>query len=247
MGILKLDKAKIYYEDIGMGDPIVFLHGSLSTCQDTFGKQISFFQSSYRCICPDLRCHGKSEYDSDDWNTELLARDTSDIINLLDLSRVRLIGHSMGGDIALTCAIRFPNQVASVTVISDGADVNDNINSYLGLLNPDIIDREKYKKFLSYMKCLYPEKWDDLIRQTIWNCSKYPSFTDEELEQISVPVLLIRGSNDKMVLDTEVERLCHLIPNTDYHLIENGDHFVHSRNETFNTVNKIIKQFLDNK
>lgn len=234
----------MYYEEHGQGNTIIFIHGSLSTGSETFRKQIPYFSRFYKCICLDLKCHGMSRSDSE-WTSPILADDIAEFMNKMNIRSAHLIGHSMGGDIAMYCAVKYPEKVSSVVLISDGVAVNEPVISYLETLHPDKINTSKYAKFISKMENLYGYKWKDFVKQTIHNCSTYPTFSDDELKSVNAPLLLIRGGKDSMVLDSEIKRLQKMIPNTEYRLIENGDHFLHIRNETCDTVNKFISQFLN--
>ncbi|MGN1085552.1 MAG: alpha/beta fold hydrolase [Porcipelethomonas sp.] len=246
MAYQKLQTTELYYEQYGTGEPIILIHGSLSSGNETFKKQIPFLKSSYRCICPDLRCHGKSKSLNPDWNTKLLSEDIIEFMNALNIPKAHLIGHSMGGDVAMYCAVNYPDRISSITMLSDGAMVNENINSYLEKLHPDKIDALKFAKFITKMQTSYGDNWKDLIIQTIWNCSIYPDFSDEELHSITAPVFLIRGGLDEMILDSEVTRLKTFLPHFQYLLIENGNHFLHSQKEIFEIVNQKIYTFLTN-
>ncbi|MBQ3265611.1 MAG: alpha/beta hydrolase [Ruminococcus sp.] len=239
-----LQETKIFYEEYGAGEPLIFIHGSLSTGNETFQKQIHYFESSFRCICPDLRCHGKSSGNSSQWDTKLLSEDIAEFMNKKSIISAHLIGHSMGGDVAMYCALNHPNRVSSVALISDGAAVNDRVTAYLERLRPDRIDHQRYAKLIDKLQNRYEEEWEDFIKRTIWNCSVYPVFSDEDLMRIAVPVLLIRGGQDEMVLDSEVDRLKQYLPDFQYHMIPNGNHFLHSQAENYCKVNQIIKAFL---
>ncbi|MBQ9868697.1 MAG: alpha/beta hydrolase [Ruminococcus sp.] len=244
MPFQKLQTADLYYETFGIGEPVIFIHGSLSNGNETFQKQIPFFQSSYRCISIDLRCHGKSKGDFTGLNTEILSEDIIEFMDMLGISKAHLVGHSMGGDVAMYCALNHPEKISSVVLISDGAAVNDHITAYLERLNPENIDYQHFSKLISKLRAVYGNQWTSFVKWTIWNCSTYPVFSDKDLKRIIAPVLLIRGGLDEMVLDSEVERLRKYLPNFQYYLIEHGNHFLHSQKENYCKVNHFISTFL---
>ena len=194
MPYVSLDNFNMYFDDCGKGEPIIFIHGSLSFGMETFKKQDHFFENDYRCICIDLRSHGKSKCEELTWNTESLSEDIIELMNKLHIEKAHLIGHSMGGDVAMYCAVKHSDRVKSVTAISTAGMVNRNISSYLEQLSPDVINEVKFAKFIEKMQDLYGEWWKKLVNHTIWNCNNYPRFLERELKQIRMPFFLIRGN-----------------------------------------------------
>ena len=246
MPFAKLNDFDMYYEEYGKGEPVIFIHGSLSCGTETFKKQLSFFSSAYRCICADLRGHGKSRYPSLNWNTESLSEDIIELMNILGMKKAHLIGHSMGGDIALYCAVNHPERIKSIISVSSAGMVNANITAYLKQLDPESIDTVKFAGFIEKMQKLYGGQWQNFIKHTIWNCSTYPQFSENQFRKIAIPFLLIYGENDNMVLNSEIEILKSNIPLFSYRLIPDGNHFIQNSKETWEKVNCIMLDFIKN-
>lgn len=90
------DKSRIYYTERGAGQPIVFIHGWSSTGEGSFRHLTERLEGTARCICFDLRGHGRSDtYHAD--AIHRLTEDLHDLIIALDLHDVILAGHSLGG------------------------------------------------------------------------------------------------------------------------------------------------------
>ena len=243
MPYIKLNNFDMYCEEAGTGEPIVFIHGSLSDSVETFRRQFPFFSKNYKCICVDLRSHGRSIYPQFDWNTENLADDVIALMNELDIEKAHFVGHSMGGDVAMYCGLKHPEKVRTITSICSAGMVNGNVTAYLEQLNPERIDKVKLAKFIDKMQSNYGELWKDMVKHIIWNCGNYPDFSENQLAQIKAPFLLIRGGRDNMVLDEEVELLRKNIPDFSYCLIEDGGHFLHGSIEFAEAVNQRIEGF----
>jgi pimeloyl-ACP methyl ester carboxylesterase len=98
----------------GMGDPaLVFLHGWCGD-REYWKHQLGVFGANYRVVAPDQAGHGESGKDRKTWNASSLAGDVEAIIKGLGLKRVILVGHSMGGPVALLAAKRMPGTVIAV-------------------------------------------------------------------------------------------------------------------------------------
>jgi len=104
----------IVYEVRGKGDTaLVFLHG---WCSDraSWKHQVDAFAGDYRVVAIDLGGHGESGKDRKKWTVLGLAGDVQAVVRELGLKRVILVGHSMGGPIALEVAKRMSGTVVAV-------------------------------------------------------------------------------------------------------------------------------------
>lgn len=248
MAYLQLKDTLLYYEEFGKGPPVILIHGSLSRGGPTFKRQIPSLQQNYRCICPDLRCHGKSICSRRDWTSQTLSEDIIALMDAMGIQTAHLIGHSMGGDVAMYCAVNSPERIRSIVSIGSAGMVNEEINAYLRRLDPDTIDRKQYRDFLDRMKQDHAEAnggdWEGFFRQTIQNCGMCPNFSDSVLKKLTMPFLLIRGDSDRMVLNHEVERLASLLPNFRCVSVPGG-HFAHMKEETADKIIDVLLDFLD--
>ena len=90
------DGVKIYYEDHGQGETLLFSHG-MNSSHLRIKNFIDDFKGDYRLVCYDHRGHGASERASINMNLQRLGRDLRELIEALELDDVTAIGHSMGG------------------------------------------------------------------------------------------------------------------------------------------------------
>lgn len=108
------DGLPIYCELRGQGDTaLVFIHGWCGT-HEYWKNQADEFASKYRIVTIDQAGHGQSGKDRKEWKVSDLARDVETVVKELGLKRVFLIGHSMGGPVALLAAKRMPGTVVAV-------------------------------------------------------------------------------------------------------------------------------------
>ena len=113
---LARDGVKLYYHEAGSGPPVVFLHGW--TCDRShFAAQVAHFSAAHRCIAVDLRGHGESDKPEQDYTIECFADDLAWMCGELGVARAVLVGHSMGGAVALALAARRPELCEALVML----------------------------------------------------------------------------------------------------------------------------------
>jgi len=108
-------RPRIAYEEVGSGDPVVFLHG-IGGNRANWRAQLAFFGRCYRAVAWDARGYG----DSDDYDGPFEFSEVSDdlrrLLDHLAVDRAHLVGLSMGGRILMDFAVRHPQRIASLTI-----------------------------------------------------------------------------------------------------------------------------------
>jgi pimeloyl-ACP methyl ester carboxylesterase len=108
------DGASIVGEVRGKGETaLVFLHG-WGGDREYWKNQVAVFAGDYRVVALDQAGHGESQTDRKESSVTPLARDVETVVKDLGLKRVILVGHSMGGPVALAAAKRLPGTVVAV-------------------------------------------------------------------------------------------------------------------------------------
>jgi pimeloyl-ACP methyl ester carboxylesterase len=129
--IASADGVPIRYHAEGSGEPaLVFVHG-WSCDRSHWAEQVTRFSADREVIALDLAGHGDSGRDRKDWTIESLGGDVRAVVAALGLRRVILIGHSMGGPVALAAASGMPERVAGVIGIDTFHDVERRIDPAL--------------------------------------------------------------------------------------------------------------------
>ena len=106
---------KLIHKVYGNGQPIIILHG-LFGLGDNWRTIARKLEDEYLCVVPDLRNHGRSPHD-DIMNWNVMAADVRELIDDLDLDEVILLGHSMGGKVAMQFATTYPERVDKLIVV----------------------------------------------------------------------------------------------------------------------------------
>ncbi len=111
------DGVTLRYVDAGSGDPpILFVHGW--TCNmTTFRDQIPFFAKNHRVVALDQRGHGESGKPDQDYTIPGFVDDVAWFINQVKLEKPVIVGHSMGGTIALNLVHKHPNLTSAAILI----------------------------------------------------------------------------------------------------------------------------------
>ena len=108
---------KLYYELHGAGKPLVLLHGGLGAIE-MFGPNLPALAKGRQVIAVDLQGHGRTADIDRPLSTELMADDIAALIKHLGLPRSDILGYSLGGGVALQTAIRHPDVVNKLVVVS---------------------------------------------------------------------------------------------------------------------------------
>jgi 3-oxoadipate enol-lactonase len=112
-----LDGFEAYYEDRGSGPPLVLVHG-LGASTRMWDRVAGPLSEQFRVVAYDLRGLGRSETPPPPYSLDQLVADLHGLLDALALGRVALAGHSLGGAIVLTYAIRHPDRVGALVGIA---------------------------------------------------------------------------------------------------------------------------------
>lgn len=108
------DGVRVAFEVHGSGSPaLVFVHG-WSCNRGYWAGQIAPFAKSFTVVAIDLAGHGDSGTDRKNWTIPAYGADVAAVVKKLDLKKVILIGHSMGGDVIPEAALLLPGRVVGM-------------------------------------------------------------------------------------------------------------------------------------
>jgi 3-oxoadipate enol-lactonase len=114
MGTLRVNGARVVVSDHGSGPPLVLVHGLGATAAGLWRKQLGPFAEDFRVIAYDLRGSGGSDVTPGPYTIEGLADDLAALVEALELGRIAVMGHSLGGSIALAYAAAHPDAVVGL-------------------------------------------------------------------------------------------------------------------------------------
>jgi pimeloyl-ACP methyl ester carboxylesterase len=103
----------------GSGPALLLLHGIGNNCQ-TWSGVIDRLAESYTVIAPDLLGHGNSDKPRGDYSIAAYANGMRDLLSVLDIEQATVVGHSLGGGIALQFAYQFPERCQRLALVGSG-------------------------------------------------------------------------------------------------------------------------------
>ena len=109
---------ELFFRELGTGKPLVILHG-LFGFSDNWQTHAKKFSDYYRVILVDLRNHGHSPW-SEEFSYQLMVNDLVELFNKLNLTDVILLGHSMGGKVAMHFAQAHSEFIEKLIVVDMG-------------------------------------------------------------------------------------------------------------------------------
>jgi pimeloyl-ACP methyl ester carboxylesterase len=116
---VELHGMQLHYVDAGHGPPIVFIHGLLGSHRD-WVAMLDGLSTHHRVLALDLFGHGASAKPMGDYSLSAHAASVRDLLDHLGIGAVTLVGHSLGGGIALQFAYLFPERVTRLVLVSSG-------------------------------------------------------------------------------------------------------------------------------
>ncbi|MFZ5898242.1 MAG: alpha/beta fold hydrolase [Bacillota bacterium] len=193
------EHSRIYYEDRGQGEPVVFLHNGFWSSK-TWDKIMPYLGEDYRIIAYDRYGFGRSAR-RQRIEPELLhngVEELAAVLEHLSLEKVHLCGHCLGGAIALLFASRYPDRVKSLVAESVGYFSNDvTIQKCEETFVPFERTSPKNQQFMRDVHGpeYGPELWELLRRQHVYIWDRGYNLEDA-LQKVPCPVLIISGDRD---------------------------------------------------
>lgn len=239
----------LYAKIEGSGSPLLILHGFLGMSDNwkTLGGQ--YAKAGFEVHMLDLRNHGRS-FHSDEFTYQAMVQDVLDYCEANNLETITLLGHSMGGKVAMLFAVTHPEKVAKL-IIADIApksyaphhdDIMAGLNAVDFSTKPDRSEvEEAMKPFVPdfgtrqfLMKNLYWKTPDQLaFRFNLAVFNEHMELIGEPLESHAVfekPTLFIRGANSNYIKDGDSELITAHFPKAVIETVANAGHWLHAEN-----------------
>jgi len=265
MPSVKVNQIDLHYQVQGKGPPLMLLAGLASDSQ-SWQPILEDLSRQYRVIMPDNRGVGRTTPQDVETSIQKITDDCIALIRHLKLSSVHLLGHSMGGFVALDCAIRHPEMVSKLVLAGTGPFASER-NKALFLdwvsdqesgMNPEHWFRNLF--YWIFSKHFFQDKKsvDEALRFAI----DYPypqshrAFKNQvealnefncksSLSEIQVKTLIICGKEDRLFPPEESFRALEVIPDSEISMIDNAAHSLHMEQPNVFAVQ--VLKFLENR
>lgn len=244
----------------GEGPPLVILHGIFGSGENwlTVSKQ---FMPHFEVYLVDQRNHGRSpHYES--FSYDILVEDLHDFSQSQGLEKFYLIGHSMGGKVAMKFAERYPDKLEKLVVVDIAPRYYSPHHQQImeGFQSVDLLRMKTRTEADEAMARIIPE-WD--VRQFLlknlyrddngnfaWRINlpvleKAVETIGEAfspLQKVAIPTLFVKGANSKYISDKDVSDINKLFKNSQLVTIENAGHWVQA--EQPEAFSKAVLSFL---
>lgn len=253
---------KLFYRKSGQGQPLIILHGLFGQSDNwnTLAKQ--FAEQYFEVYTVDLRNHGLSAH-TDEWNYQVMSDDILELINDTNLQNVILMGHSMGGKVAMQFAVNHPQLLDKLIIVDiapkyyppHNLDVLKALNAvdFHSVKNRKEVENvlSKYimdmgtKQFLLkniYWKNTGELDWRFNLKVITEQINKVGEATPNDMACYT-PTLFIRGEKSIYILDEDLNLIQHIFPNSKLETISNAGHWVHAEKpkEFFERVTNFVR------
>jgi pimeloyl-ACP methyl ester carboxylesterase len=206
-GYAPVNGIKMYYEVHGSGEPVVLLHGAFMTITNNWTGWIDELSRTRKVIAVEMQGHGRTADTKRDITYENLADDVAALLKELDIPRADLIGYSMGGTVAMQCAIRHPDKVRKVVVISSVFRRDGMVKEALDMFPKLTADAFKGSPIEVEYKKLSPtpDDFPKFVKRLLATASSGHDLGADKLKATTAPMFFIHGDADGIRLEHVAE------------------------------------------
>lgn len=193
---------RLYYEIHGTGESLVLLHGGVGGIE-MFGPNLPALAETHKVIAVDLQAHGHTPDIDRPLSFELMGDDIAALIKALKMERADVMGYSLGGGVALQTAIRHPELVRKLVVVSAPVKQKGFYPEVLADMAQMGPEAAKFMK-QSPLSQLYPEtNWEALFTK-LGNLLRQDYDWSREVALLKMPVMIAFA-------DADAVRSAHII------------------------------------
>lgn len=204
---------------------LILLHGALGH-SEIFTPYLNSLSAYFTIHTPLFSGHGNTELSTDGISIEKYTQELSDYCEKNNLTDVFILGHSMGGYVALCYAMKHPEKVNSIMTLGTKFDwTEEQAIKESKMLNPDVI-LEKVPQYAQLLEKQHGSKWKQLlpaIAELMIDLGKNPPLKDH-LASINIPVQIMVGDKDNMVTLEESAIVYRTLPNAKLAVLPDTKH-----------------------
>jgi pimeloyl-ACP methyl ester carboxylesterase len=271
---LEINDYTINYLDIGKGDPVVLVHGTVGDYR-VWGEQMDAFTKNHRVIAFSRRFAYPNKQvinDSTDYSVTAHAKDLTQFIKTLNIGAVHLVGHSYGAFTSLITALEHPELVKSLTLgeppvmsllqnVPDGGAIGHDFVTNVFIPTAEAFKNNNDKKAVELFiggvlaDSLYfsqaPQQQKDIMMDNLLELKAVvstenllPPLVCDDIKTLKMPVLLIKGDRSPKILTVIIDELDSCLDNNVLAILPNSSHGLEFQNPI--EFNKIVLDFINN-
>jgi pimeloyl-ACP methyl ester carboxylesterase len=237
---------QLHFKQLGHGEPLVLLHGLFGSADNWFGVAPKLAEK-FHVLIPDLRNHGHSPHHAE-MDYPLMAADVENFFAAQKIESAHVIGHSMGGKVAMQFALDFPARVKKLVVVDMAPRAYKRAHDHIfeALLAVDLksfqtraeivivlepeIPSLNLRRFL--LKNLGRDEsgnffWKMNLRGVAENYSRLGEVLSPQ-NHFEKPALFIRGGKSDYISAADELEMKRLFPAAQIQTIASANHWVHA-------------------
>lgn len=252
-GAVKVNGVSLHYEITGQGEPLILIEG-LGTATWLWWKQVPELARRFRVVAYDLRGSGWSDKPDEPYSIPMFADDLAGLMDALRIKQAHVLGISLGGYVAQEFAIRYPHRVKRLILCSTGTN-----GPHATPPNPDVIvalmapvagkDNLRDRITLSLSPGYATAHPSDVEQMLAWRLDNpQPAYaynrqlmsavgwtSEGRLGEITMPTLVLAGSEDRVVPPQNADVLVAGIPHAEKVILQGAGHLINvEQPERFN-------------
>ena len=252
---------RLNYREQGHGEVVVILHGLFGS-MDNLSPTARRLSENYRVISVDLRNHGRSFHRAEMSYPEM-AQDVVDLLNELMISETIVLGHSMGGKVAMQMALDYPEKVRAL-IVGDIAPVtyehrHKNVLAAINNYRPEQAHSRKeadqqlanYIEMTSVRQLLIKSMLPNAKGELVWrinaqalidNYDNIRGMPDNIGKIFKGPTLFIKGAVSDYLLPEYWPIITRYFPQAEIKVVDNVGHWLHAEKPAL--FNGVVIRFL---
>ncbi|MEV6278790.1 alpha/beta hydrolase [Nocardia sp. NPDC051832] len=220
---VELGAVRTWYDESGAGEPVLLLHGGFVDSR-SFDPAVPGLAERFRVYRMDRRGHGRTPDVEGPFTYDAMAQDTIAFLDEVAGGPAHLVGYSDGGIVALLVAIRRPDLVAKLVLIS--------ANFHHDGLVPGVLESFADEEPMRRLAARYGEVSPDgeahfqVVAQKVLAMPRsQPTLTSEDLASITARTLVLAADDDAMTLEHTIA-LYRAIPNSELSIVPGTSHLL---------------------
>ena len=239
-GSIKVGQVDAHYLTGGEGEPLIVIHGGGDSGR-AWLENAAELSRYYRVYLPDLPGFGHSKTAAEDFELSSYVTFVEDFSRSLGLGRFHLVGHSLGGGIALNYALRFPHKIKRLVLVSSLC-LGREIAFWARVFSFPILYRIVKKTVVSVFRATGwlvrkvncplrrltpPSLFRMSIGKSVMTVKGQTNVLVNRLSELLVPTLLVWGANDSTVPVRHAYLAAERIPNCQVRVFQDSGHSVY--------------------